>query len=441
MTQKSKVFSWLLFDFANTSFSVMMVAFVFPLYFKNVICQGEASGDALWGFSISLSMMLVAVISPVLGAAADYSGKRKRFLLFFTLTSIICTALLSFSGPGMAALAVTLFVLANMGFEGGLVFYDAYLKEIASDKSIGRLSGYGFAMGYLGALAILLLVRPLLSKGIVLSNMPNVQMTFLIAAIFFALFAAPLFLVLRDSRKIHLELFEQAEWPVTIKFADRKWYQKKSPFSRIENAPSLFRSVREVTYTIQHIMNYPDLARFLLAYFFYNDAILTVIAFSSIYAQNTLGFTIGELIIFFMLVQTTAIAGSVIFGFVTDRIGPKRTIVITLLIWFVVVLTAIFADSKELFFYTGMLAGMSMGSSQAASRSMMARLTPREHVTEFFGFYDGTFGKASAIVGPLVFGLVSAQAGSQKAALASLLLFFTLGLLLMTRVKSVKSVL
>ncbi len=439
MTQKSKVFSWLLFDFANTSFSVMMVAFVFPLYFKNIICRGEASGDALWGFSISLSMLLVAVISPVLGAAADYSGKRKRFLLFFTLISIIGTALLSFSAPGTVALAVILFVLANMGFEGGLVFYDAYLKEIASDKSIGRLSGYGFAMGYLGALAILLLVRPLLNKGIVLSNMPNVQMTFLIAAIFFALFAAPLFLLLRDSRKIHLELFEQAEWPVSIKFGQRKGYQKKSPVSRIENAPSTLRSVREVKFTIQHIMNYPDLARFLLAYFFYNDAILTVIAFSSIYAQNTFGFTIAELILFFMLVQSTAIAGSVIFGFVTDRIGPKRTIVITLLIWFVVVFAAIFADSKELFFYTGMLAGMSMGSSQAASRSMMVRLTPREHVTEFFGFYDGTFGKASAIVGPLLFGLVSARAGSQKVALASLLLFFTLGLLLMTKVKSVRA--
>ncbi len=173
--------------------------------------------------------------------------------------------------------------------------------------------------------------------------------------------------------------------------------------------------------------------------FFYNDAILTVIAFSSIYAQNTLGFTTGELIAFFMLVQTTAITGSVIFGFVTDKIGPKRTIVITLMIWFVVVVAAIFADSKELFFYTGMLAGMSMGSSQAASRSMMTRLTPREHVTEFFGFYDGTFGKASAVAGPFVFGLVSSQAGSQKAALASLLLFFVTGLLLMTRVKSVGS--
>ena len=408
-TQKYKVFSWLLFDFANTSFSVIMVTFVFPLYFKNVICSGDPSGDALWGFSISLSMLIVALISPVLGAAADYSGKRKRFLFVFTLISVIATALLSLSGPGMAFAAVALFILANIGFEGGLVFYDAYLKEIATDKSVGRVSGYGFAMGYLGAFAILLLTKPLLNKGIVLSNAPNVQLSFLAAAVFFCLFAAPIFLVLRDQQK---------EARPAISFA------------------ALGSSIREVKHTVRHIMNYPDLVRFLLAYFFYNDAILTVIAFSSIYAQNTLGFTTGELIVFFMLVQTTAIAGSIIFGFVTDKIGPKRTIVITLLIWFVVVLAAIFADRKELFFYTGMLAGLSMGSSQAASRSMMARLTPREHVTEFFGFYDGTFGKASAIAGPLMFGLVSAYAGSQKAALASLLMFFTIGLLLMTRVRS-----
>ncbi len=412
VTQKSKVFSWLLFDFANTSFSVIMVTFVFPLYFKNVICNGEPSGDALWGFSVSLSMLLVALISPVLGAAADYSGKRKRFLFVFTLISVVATALLSFAGPGMAVTAIALFILANIGFEGGLVFYDAYLKEIATDKSVGRVSGYGFAMGYLGALAILLLTKPLLSKGIVLSNAPNVQLSFLAASVFFALFSVPIFLALRDQQK--------KEGPA-ISFA------------------SLGSSIKEVKHTVRHIMNYPDLVRFLLAYFFYNDAILTVIAFSSIYAQNTLGFTTGELIVFFMLVQTTAIAGSIIFGFVTDKIGPKKTIVITLLIWFVVVLAAIFADRKELFFYTGMLAGLSMGSSQAASRSMMARLTPREHVTEFFGFYDGTFGKASAIVGPLVFGVVSAQAGSQKAALASLLMFFTIGLLLMTRVRSVAS--
>jgi len=410
--QKYKVFSWLLFDFANTSFSVMMVTFTFPLYFKNVICNGSPSGDALWGFSVSLSMLLVALVSPVLGAAADYSGKRKRFLLFFTLTSIIATALLSFSAPGMAIIAALLFMVANMGFEGGVVFYDAYLKELASDKSVGRVSGYGFAMGYLGALSILLLVKPLLSDGIVLANASNVQMSFLISAIFFAFFATPLFLVLRDEKK-----------------------ENRSAIS----VTALAQSIREVKHTVQHILHYRDLARFLLAYFFYNDAIVTIIAFSSIYAQNSLGFTTGELILFFMLVQTTAIVGSLLFGFITDKIGPKRTIVITLMIWIVVVCAAIFANSKELFFYTGMLAGISMGSSQAASRSMMARLTPREHLAEFFGFYDGSFGKASAVVGPVVFGLVSSYAGSQKIALASLLLFFIIGLIVMTNVRSVYS--
>ncbi|HCD36193.1 MFS transporter [Chlorobium phaeovibrioides] len=412
MTLKRHVFSWLLFDFANTSFSVMMVTFAFPLYFKNVICGGEAYGDALWGASISVSMLLVAVVSPVLGASADYSGRRKRFLFSFTILSVAATALLSFAGPGMAVYAILLFVLANIGFEGGLVFYDSYLKEITSEKSIGRLSGYGFAMGYLGALSILLLMRPLLEGGISALNASNVQMSFLLSALFFALFAAPIFLVFRDENK---------------------------RVGSILSVEAVLRSLREVRHTVTHIMNYPDLSRFLLAYFFYNDAILTVIAFSSIYAQNTLHFTTSELIVFFMLVQTTAIAGSVIFGFVTDKIGPKRTIVITLCIWIAVVLGAIVLEGKESFFMVGMLAGMSMGSSQAASRSMMARLTPPSHVTEFFGFYDGTFGKASAVAGPLVFGLVSSGAGSQKAALASLLVFFVVGMVLLTRVRSVSA--
>jgi len=409
VTQKLKVFSWLLFDFANTAFSVMMVTFAFPLYFKNVICGGAPSGDAMWGVSVSLSMLFVAVISPVLGAASDYSGRRKRYLFFFTLLSVVATALLGFSAPGMAIAAALLFILANMGFEGGLVFYDAYLKEIASDKSIGRVSGYGFAMGYLGSLTILLLMMPLLSGGIVPENASNIRTGFMVTALFFAIFSLPLFVVLRDEKKRDV---------------------------RALSVGLIVRSIKEVKHTVRHIMHYPDLARFLLAYFFYNDAILTIIAFSSIYAQNTLAFTTRELIVFFMLVQTTAIVGSVVFGFITDWIGPKRTIVFTLMIWFGVVLAAVFADSKVLFFATGMLAGMAMGSSQAASRSMMAKLTPREHVAEFFGFYDGTFGKASAIVGPLVFGMVSAQADSQKAALSSLLVFFAIGLVLMLRVRS-----
>ncbi|WP_287373348.1 MFS transporter [Prosthecochloris sp.] len=384
----------------------MMVTFAFPLYFKNVICEGEPRGDALWGASLGISMLIVAVISPVLGAAADFSGRRKRFLFVFTLFSVVATALLGLTGPGMVIIAVVLFVVANAGFEGGLVFYDAYLPEIASERSIGRVSGYGFAMGYLGALAILLLLFPLLKEGIVIENMQNVTLSFFLVALFFAVFAAPLFFVLRDEKKTAV------------------------------NMHFVGRSIREVKYTISHIMNYPDLARFLLAFFFYNDAILTIIGFSSIYAQNTLGFTSGELIIFFMVVQTTAIFGSVIFGVITDKIGPKRTIVLTLIIWCVVIMMAIATTDKLFFYYTGLLAGMSMGSSKAASRSMMARLTPPKHVTEFFGFYDGTFGKASAIAGPVIFGVISSLAGDQRIALASLLLFFVIGLFLILGVRS-----
>ncbi|ASQ90209.1 MFS transporter [Prosthecochloris sp. GSB1] len=401
-----KLVSWLLFDFANTSFSVMMITLVFPLYFKNVICGGEPSGDALWGASVSGSMLIVALVSPVLGAAADFSGRRKRFLFAFTLAAVIPTALLGFTGPGMALVAAILFVVANIGFEGGTVFYDAYLPEVASERSLGRVSGYGYAAGYFGALAILLLLFPLLQGGIVEENTANIRLVFFLVALFFAFFAAPLFLTTRDEKKNSVSMGYLAQ------------------------------SVREVKYTVMHIMNYPDLARFLLAFFFYNDAILTIIAFSSIYAQNTLGFTTVELVFFFMIVQTTAIVGSVLFGIVTDRIGPKRTIVLTLCIWCVVIVMAIMTTDKTFFYYTGLLAGMSMGSSQAASRSMMAKLTPKAHVTEFFGFYDGTFGKASAVAGPMIFGLISAQAGDQRIALGSLLFFFITGLLLILGVRT-----
>uniref|UniRef100_B3EQ22 Major facilitator superfamily MFS_1 n=1 Tax=Chlorobium phaeobacteroides (strain BS1) TaxID=331678 RepID=B3EQ22_CHLPB len=404
--RKYTLLAWLLFDFANTSFSVIMVTFVFPLYFKNVICGGDPSGDAMWGASVSISMLIVALLSPVLGASADFSGRKKRYLFTFTALAVAATALLGFTGPGLAILAAVLFIIANIGFEGGLVFYDAYLPDIASERSIGRVSGYGFAMGYLGALTILVLLFPLLQGGIVVENIPNVTLSFFLVALFFAVFATPFFLVARDEKHA----------PVTMGY--------------------IGKSIREVSYTIRHIMNYPDLARFLLAFFFYNDAILTIIAFSSIYAQNTLGFTTAELIVFFMIVQTTAIAGSIVFGVITDRIGPKRTIVLTLCIWCVVIVMAILTREKFFFYYTGLLAGLSMGSSQAASRSMMAKLTPKKHVAEFFGFYDGTFGKASAIAGPVIFGFISFQAGDQRIALGSLLLFFAVGLYLILGVRS-----
>jgi MFS transporter, UMF1 family len=404
---KLQIFSWTLFDFANTSFSVMIVTFVFPLYFKNIICEGQPIGDALWGTNVSISMMIGAIVAPVLGAASDYSGKRKRFLLAFTLVSIICTSLLYLTGQGTILLASVLFILANVGFEGGLVFYDAYLPELTSERSYGRLSGYGFAMGYLGALVTLAVCLPLITGGFAPENLPNIKLSYLVAASFFLVFSVPLFLALRDKKPV---LTENVSW--------------------------LKVGFREVLKTLKNIRQYPNLVRFLLAFFFYNDGILTIIAFASIYASNTLKFTFVELVYFFITVQTTAIVGSVIFGFITDKIGAKRTIVITLLIWIGVILLTFITETKEMFYVVGLLAGISMGSSQSSSRSLMAKLTPKAHTAEFFGFYDGSFGKASAIIGPWFFGMVSAVAGSQRIAIASLLLFFVVGLILILGVRT-----
>jgi UMF1 family MFS transporter len=300
-----------------------------------------------------------------------------------------------------------LFVLANVGFEGGLVFYDAYLPEITSRRSIGRVSGYGYAMGYLGALMILGVCYPFIIGGFEPENLPNIKISFLVTAGFFAFFSVPLFVSLRDQKK---------ELPKKVNFI-------KEGISRVK-------------YTLTHIRKYPQLVRFLLAFFFYNDGILTIISFSSIYAANTLGFTFQELVIFFITVQTTAILGSVVFGFITDKIGPKRTIVITLLIWIGVIMLTFVTEDKQMFYVVGLLAGISMGSSQSASRSMMARLTPKQHTAEFFGFYDGSFGKASAIVGPWIFGVISTVSGSQRIAVASLLFFFLAGLWLITTVST-----
>jgi UMF1 family MFS transporter len=176
-------------------------------------------------------------------------------------------------------------------------------------------------------------------------------------------------------------------------------------------------------------------ARFLLAFFLYNDAILTVISFASIFAKDTLHFSVGDIVIFFAIVQSTAILGSVIFGIVTDKIGPKKTITITLLIWIAIVAGAFFTTTPAAFYVVGLFAGTAIGSSQAASRSLMTLITPVEKKTEFFGFFDGFFGKASAVIGVFLFGLLSQLFDSQRIAILSVLFFFVGGLLLLQRVE------
>lgn len=400
--KRGQIFSWTLFDFANTGFSVMMVTFAFPLYFNAVIAQGS---DLYWGMAVSISMLICALIAPPLGASADTKDGKKQFLLIFTLLSIAATAGLYFVGTGMVLVGMALFIIANVGFESGIVFYDALLPSLASQRSIGRVSGYGYAMGYAGSLAILLLCLPLIENGWAGAYEHTFRLSFLVTAAFFLVFSLPLFF-----------------------FVPEKRHENRTRHKYIS------AGFRKSWKTLAHIRQYPNIARFLLAFFIYNDAILTVISFASIYAKKTLNFSMQELLIFFLTVQTTAIVGSLIFGFIADKLGAKRTIIVTLVLWVIVVSVAYFAVTKEIFYGVGLLAGLAIGSSQSASRSLMAKLTPKERTGEFFGFYDGFFGKASAIIGPITFGWLSSAFG-QRPAIAFLSTFFVAGLLLLLRVR------
>lgn len=401
MKNYKKIFVWSLFDFANTSYAIIVATFLYAVYFKKVVAQGQSIGDLYWSLATSISMLITAIISPVLGAIADYSAGKKRFLLFFTLLCIFSTASLYFVNQGNIFSGVLLFVLANIGFEAGLVFYDSFLPEITEPKNYGRVSGYGFAAGYFGSIASLSLVFPFINDG-------NIRETFIVSALFFLIFSLPLFLFLKDTRK------------------------------KVERSENYFKvGYKRVYNTISHLKDYKNLATFLLAFFFYIEGVNTVIYFAGNYASTTMNFSEMELIYFFLTVQTTAIIGSVLFGIIADSIGQKKSIIYTLLIWIITVFLAYIIETKNQFYLVGLLAGAAMGSCQSISRSLMSLLTPPEKKTEFFGFYS-FFGKSSAIVGPLVFGLVSYFTNSQRFAIISVAFFFIVGIFILLKVQEPK---
>jgi UMF1 family MFS transporter len=401
--KRAVIFAWSLFDFANTAFSVIVVTVIYSRYFTAHVAGGR---HWLWGLAVSLSMICAAAISPPLGAAADVSRNKKRFLFIFTLGSVICTALLFFVGEGMVFAGLLLFILANIGFEGGLVFYDAFLPTLTSERSYGRVSGYGFAMGYLGALAVLLIVRTILPDPSQGDYLFYVRLSFVIAAAFFFVFSLPMFLVVPEPRR-------------TGGTRPARGYVREG-----------FMQARRTFGLLFQTKQYPEIARFLIAFFVYNDGILTIIAFAAIFAGQVLHMSDSEIIVFFAVVQTSAVAGSVVFGFITDKLGPKRTISITLFLWIAISVGAFFVTTVAVFYVVALAAGIAIGSSQSASRSMMALITPKEREGEFFGFYDGLCGKASAVIGPFIYGLVADLTNERLAAL-SIGLFFIAGLVIL----------
>lgn len=403
-SQKKTIFLWALYDFANSVYPAVITATVFSVYFTSEIVGNETGlGDLCWGGVISLSMLFVALTSPLLGSVADRTGIRKKMLFLYTYLCVTCVALFATVGPGMIVWAFTLATLANIGFEGALVFYNAYLPNIVPPNRQGFVSGIGFGFGYVGSAIGLLIVLPLVAPGEF--SLIRSDLIWLIVAIFFALFSLPSFFGLPKDKK-----------------GDRTVLQAAN-----EGCVEFRRLVEDV-------LKLRDLRRFLLAFFIYIDGVNTTIYFTSIYAKKTLGFKLDELVILVLAVQLSALIGAFALARPTDLWGPKRVVSLTLVLWTIVVIMASFVESKALFFVIAVLAGLGLGAVQAASRALMATLIPKGKEGEMFGFY-AFCGKSSSVLGPLVFGGVSYALGNQQAAIFSVMVFFLLGLILLQRVR------
>jgi len=396
MENKKQIFYWSLFDFANSTYATIILAFVFAIFFTSTIAGGEAIGDFYWSLGINIAMIISAVLNPVCGALADFSNSKKKFLLFFTILAVIPTALMYFTGPGTIMLGLILLILSNIGFQTGLTFYDAFIKEITEEKFYNKVSGIGYAVGYAGSLISVVLVFPL-------KDNPN--LLFVICALMFFVFSLPLFLFLKEKNS-------------------------DKPVEKINYVKYGFTKVIS---TLKHINEYGDLKWFLISFFFFIDAVNTIIFFSGIYAQKTLSFSITELAIFFLLVQITALLGSLLFGFIGEKIGIKKSIVFTIIMWILITIAVFVTNDKNSFFVIGAFAGTFLGATQSLSRTLMAKLTPDAMKAELFGFYS-LLEKSSTLLGPLTFGLVSWLSGSQKFAVLSVGLFFLVGMLCIKKV-------
>jgi MFS transporter, UMF1 family len=414
VSARKAVAAWCLFDFANSSYTTLIVTVAYSVYFRDVVVgAADNRGDRLWGIANFIAMAVVALTSPVLGAISDFSGKKKFFLIATTLQTVAATALLVFVGPGAVVSGILLYVVATIGFEAGYVFYNAFLPDVATPEKIGRVSGWAWGVGYAGGLLSLALCFPLISRplrgedgAIDAVSVSHTKLSFLLVAVFYLLFAVPAFLWLRESAP-------------QGKLAGLRAYATVG-FARVRR-------------TLAHLRDYKDAGIFILASLFFTDGITTVISFSAIYATTTFHFSRGDLVLLFLVLNVVAFPGAVVAGYLADRVGPKRTIIASLWLWVVTIIVGWAAHNKATFLVMACLAAIGMGSTQAVGRSFMAQLTPPSRESEFFGFYVLS-GKFASMFGPLIFGFVSDSTGNQRLAVLSLLPFFVVGLALMARV-------
>jgi len=397
-----EIVGWCMFDFANSSYTTLIVTVAFSIYFMGAVCEGggvsREHAELLWGLGNWVSQAIVLLSAPVVGAITDCSGSKKRFLLVSYLGCVLGTACLGLVGPGDIALGLVLFVVSNFFYSSGENIVAAFLPEIAPPERMGRVSGLGWALGYLGGLASLAVCYPLLSGGLGPEREVPVRLSFVVVAVFFLLAGLPTFLWLKERA-------------VAQPLPPGRGYVGVG-FSRVLE-------------TLGRVRRYRQLFRFLFVFWSYSCGIFIVVAFANQFGEKEIGMGFGDLMLLFIVLQIAASAGAFGFGTLQDRVSSKAAIQISLFLWLVACVGAYLTHSKLGFIAVGVVAGVAMGSSQSAARALVGCFSPVERTGEFFGFW-GLFWKLAGL-GPVLFGL-SRQWLDMRAAILATGGFFVLGI-------------
>jgi UMF1 family MFS transporter len=395
-----EVWAWSMYDFANSGYTTVVITAVYNAFFVAVVAGKAPWATFAWTAALSVSYLAVLLTAPVVGAWADAHAAKKRLLLFATAGCALFTAALVFAGPGAITLAIVLIVLSNYFFSAGENLIAAFLPELADSKAMGRVSGWGWAFGYLGGLVSLAvsLAYILWAEKQGQPATRFVPVTMLITAALFALCAVPTFLFLKE---------------------------------RAVPQPATGSAWRRVLETLHRSRQYRDLRRFLVCILFYQAGIMAVIALAAIYAQEAMKFTQQQTIVLVLVVNVTAAIGAFAFGYLQDAIGHVRAMALILAGWIVMIATAYFADDAPTFWIAANLAGLCMGSSQAAGRAIVGYLSPRSREGEFFGLW-GLAVKAASIFGPLTYGVVTwVFEGNHRLGILAVGGYFVVGLVLL----------
>ena len=418
--------AWYMYDFGNSAYAAVVLLAIYSAYFKDGVVGG-AEGSRLWGVSVGIAMLVVAIISPILGAIADFSASKKKFLFIFSSITWVFTALLFFVQKGDIFIGMLFFILAEIGYRGGQVFYNSLLPEIAEPDEIGRVSGNGWAIGSLGGiLALLILLPPIvLIKG---STLP-VRLAFPITALFFALSTIPAYRWIKE--RANAQTLPAEEKYLTLGF---------------KRLARTFRSARR----------FKEFIKFMIAFLIYNDGILMTLNFAAIIGAVLYGMEQQQMIIFMIIVQVTSIGGAYGFAVIGEKIGYKRSLIYALLGMIAVIIWMLFNQTLTGFFIIGALAGFMLTGVQSLSRTMVGIFAPKGQSAEFFGLFS-VVGRTSSFIGPTVYGFLAlwaarwfennramgtlgAEQAGQRVALSSVLLFLFTGLFLLLRVNEEKAV-